>query len=90
MNAPDLNPCPCCDTRLAPVLTDTANDQHRMSFGVWVMCPGCEMAGPRTWLAFAELGDLELADAQAEAARRWNAIAASVSTIEHLLMEVAQ
>jgi len=82
VSAPDLNPCACCRTSMAPTLTDTATSGgRRLAFGVWVMCPSCEAAGPRTWVAFEDLEEAEMAAAQSAAAQAWNRIQAAVRTV---------
>lgn len=92
MSAPDISPCQC-GSRLAPTLRDSSGSVESVAFstlGVWVACPLCEMAGPRTWVCLdGDFPDAELAEAQAESARDWNRIAAAVSTIHHLTQGVA-
>lgn len=85
MSAPDLNPC-LCGARLAPRLTESLSGFGSFSLGVWVMCPTCDMAGPRTFACLESDIDCEreILEAQAEAARTWNRIMAACSTLDHL------
>lgn len=82
MTTPDIASCHC-GSGLDPDIREDSN--NAFSFGVWVECPTCRHASPRTWICFEQADcELELVAAQTEAIRAWNRIQAAVTTLNHL------
>lgn len=75
MSAPLVN-CPCCDTQREPIECDNVNATGRNSVALWIACPSCEMAGPKTWITLDELADeREHELAKTEARDAWDLLA---------------